>query len=390
MNLKKDFPIFRRKIKGHNLVYLDNAATTHKPDKVLTAINDYCCSNNSNVNRGMHTLSQESTEIYEKSRKTVSNFLNCNSQEIVFTKSATEAINTVAYSLADELSKGDEIITTVLEHHSNLIPWYFLKKKGIKIKFLDINDNYELEFNEKLITKKTKLIAMTHVSNAIGTTNNVKEITDMAKANNIMTLIDGAQSAPHKTIDVKQLGCDFFAFSAHKMLGPTGIGVLYAKKQHLDTFKPFLGGGGMITRVTKDSVEWNKVPWKFEAGTPNVAGAVGLAAAIKYLNKIGMSRISKHEINLLNYTIEKLSQIKSINLIKPTQQSSIISFNIKGYTSHEIGAILDAQGIAIRSGDHCAQPLMRRLDVKGTARISLYLYNNKDDIDRTIKVLKGL
>ncbi|MFC2142809.1 aminotransferase class V-fold PLP-dependent enzyme [Candidatus Aenigmatarchaeota archaeon] len=395
MNIEKireDFPILKRKIKGKPLIYFDNAATTQRPSQVIEAIKNHYEQTNANIHRGVHTLSEEATALYEKSRKTVKDFINAKSEkEIVFTKGTTEAINLVATSLG--LKKGDEVVTTTMEHHSNMVPWQLLKEKiGIDLKFIDFKDDGTFDLNEfdKKITNNTKIVSVVHASNVLGTINNVKEIGKIAHDKNALFMIDGAQSAPHIDIDVKKIGCDFFALSAHKMLGPTGIGALYAKKDILEKMSPYQGGGEMINEVFLDKVIWNEIPWKFEAGTPNIAGAVGFGAAINYLTKLGMNNVRKHEISLTKYAIDKMSETTGITLFGPTdieQKTSVISFNLGDIHSHDVATILDGEGIAIRSGYHCAQPLVEHYKQKSMSRASLYIYNTKEEIDAFIAAI---
>ncbi len=390
MNYKKDFPIFKRKIKGNSIIYLDNAATSQKPISVIKAITDYYSNNNANISRGVHTLAQESTEKYELARSKIAEFINCKSKELIFTKNATEAINIVANSIKSILKPGDEIVTSIMEHHSNLIPWYQLKKQGIKVKIIDITEDYKLDFTEEIITENTKLITLSHVSNVLGTINPIKEIIKLAKKRGILTLIDGAQAVPHIQVDMKDIGCDFYVFSGHKMLGPMGIGCLYCESEKLSLLQPLAPGGGNISGISDEVIDWVEPPIKLEGGTPNVAGAIGLMEAINYINTISMSKIESDQKKLLKYALERLSHIKGIQIINPDDQCGLISFNIKGYTCHEICAFLDSKNIALRSGHHCAIPLMKRLNVEGTCRLSIQIYNDTQDIDALIKTLEEL
>jgi len=386
--IREDFTILKRRVNGKPLIYLDNAATSQKPELVINSLNDYYKKYNANVHRGIHKLSEEATQAYEETRKKVAKFINAKSEkEIIFTKNTTEAINLVMYSLGMQLKAGDEIISSVMEHHSNIVPWQFLQNFGIKLKFVDINEDgtLKLEDYEKLITENTKLITVAHVSNVLGTINPVKEISKIARKNNALFLVDAAQSVPHIKVDVQEINCDFMAFSSHKMLGPTGVGVLYGKRELLEQMKPFLYGGDMIREVSLYETKYNEVPWKFEAGTPNIADVIAFGAAIDYLEKIGMKNIEKHEKELTKYALKKLSKIKNLEIYGPknlNQRIGVISFNLKNIHPHDVASILDQEGIAIRSGHLCAQPLMKRLNIQAAARASFYLYNTKQEIDK--------
>jgi cysteine desulfurase/selenocysteine lyase len=391
--IRRDFPILKRRVNGKPLIYLDNAATSQKPEAVIDALTTYYKKYNANVHRGIHKLSEEATQAYEETRKKISKFINAKSEkEIIFTKNTTEAINLVMYSFGMQLKPGDEVISSVMEHHSNIVPWQFLQNFGIKLKFVDINEDgtLKIEDYEKLITPHTKLIAVTHVSNVLGTINPIKEISRIAHKNNILLLVDAAQSVPHMEVDVQEIDCDFMAFSSHKMLGPTGVGVLYAKRELLERMKPFLYGGDMIREVSLYETKYNEVPWKFEAGTPNIADVIAFGAAIEYLEKIGMKNIEKHERELTKYALKKLSKIKNLEIYgpkNPNQRIGVISFNLKNIHPHDVASILDQEGIAIRSGHLCAQPLMKRLNIQAAARASFYLYNTKKDIDKLVQAL---
>ena len=390
MNVKKDFPIFEN---NEGLIYLDPSATSQSPKQVINAIADFYNKYKSNIHRGVYDLSEMSTELYEKSKEKCASFLNCNPQEIIYTKNATEALNLAAYSLTSDLKEGDEVLVTEMEHHSNFVPWQQLcKSRNLKFSVIKVNEDFTLENIENKITEKTKILALTHVSNATGSVNDIKEICKLANENNIITVIDGCQSAPHKKIDLKDLNCDFFAFSVHKMLGPMGLGILFGKEKLLEKLSPFLYGGDMIRDVRIDDTDFNDIPWKFEAGTPNVAAAVGFSAAIDYLNKIGMENIEKYENELKEYALEKLSEVEGIKIYKPKSQAGIISFNLynndKLIHPHDVSAVLNDKKIAIRSGHHCAQVLMDKLKVPATCRISFYIYNTKEDIDKVAEALK--
>ncbi len=395
---KSDFSILNRMIHGRPLIYFDNAATTQKPDKVLAAINHYYQTCNANIHRGVHALSVEATDAYEGVRKKVKTFINANSEsEIIFTKGTTEGINLIAQCFRAHLQKSDEIILSEMEHHSNIVPWQLLcEQVGAKIKVISVTDEGELDLNqyETLLTEKTKLVAISHVSNAIGTINPVEKIISLAHEKNIPVLIDGAQAVPHMPVDVQKLGCDFYVFSSHKMYGPTGVGVLYGNLKWLEQLPPYQGGGDMIAEVSFERTRYNKLPYKFEAGTPNIAGVVGLGAAIDYLNEIDLSRIENHEKTLLNYATEKLNQVEGLKIIgQALKKSAVISFMLDDIHPHDIGTVLDSEGIAIRAGHHCAMPLMARFNVPATARISFAMYNDKNEIDQlilTLIKLKGL
>ena len=386
--IREDFPILKRKVYGKPLVYLDNAATTQKPRQVIQAITDYYENHNSNVHRAVHKLSQEATQAYDEAHEKVAKFIAAaGMDEIIFTKNTTESINIAANSLGRQLKKGDEIILTQMEHHSNIVPWQQIAKKtGAKIRYAEISPNGELNMKQlqSLINGKTKVAAFTHVSNVLGTVNPAKEIISLAKEAGAITVLDGAQSAPHMPVNVKELGCDLMAFSGHKMLGPTGIGVLYGKKELLETMEPLLYGGDMISEVSYEDAKWNELPWKFEAGTPNMEGAVGLSAAIDYLQKIGMKNIHEHEKKLTRTAYEKLSEIEELKIYGPTpdKRGGLVAFSINGVHNHDVSAMLDAQGIAVRGGHHCAMPLAKLLGITGTTRASFYLYNTTEEIKK--------
>jgi len=386
-NIRKDFPILKRKINGKPLVYLDNAATTQKPFQVIEKITDYYSNHNANIHRGIHRLSEEATEDYEGTRGKTAKFVNAGDNEIVFTKNTTESLNLLAYSFFRTLKKGDEIVLSIMEHHSNIVPWQMLIERGVKLKFTDINGDGSLKINhlEKLVTKKTKIVSITHTSNVLGTINPIKEITKIAHDAGAFMIVDGAQSVPHMHVDVKKLGCDFLAFSGHKMLGPMGVGVLYGREDSLRNVTPFLRGGDMIKEVHQQEATWNDIPWKFEAGTPNVADVIGFGAALDYLNEIGMNNIENHEKMLTKYAMHQLSSIKGLTIHGTAKEhGSALSFSLAGVHPHDVATILDSEGIAIRSGHLCAQPLMERLGVPAVSRASFYLYNTKEDVDKLI------
>lgn len=394
--IREDFPILKQKVRGKRLVYLDSAATTQKPIQVIEAINNYYKNFNSNVHRGVYYISEEATKLYEEARKKVARFIGAKSpRNIIFTKNTTEAINLVAYSWGRKnIKENDEIILTLMEHHSNLIPWQILaKEKNAKLKFIPVKDDGTLEIEKlhELLTSRSKLLAITHVSNVLGTINPVKEIIDIAHRNGTVVLLDGAQSVPHIPVNTSELDCDFLAFSGHKMLGPMGIGVLYGKENILEEMDPFLGGGEMISQVWLDRATWNDIPWKFEAGTPNVEGAIGLGSAIDYLKNIGMEKVHEEERKLTGYAMERLKEIEGIRIYGPQNldiKSGVISFNIPNIHPHDIGTILDYEGIAVRVGSHCAQPLMERFGVSSMVRASFYIYNIPEEIDIMIDALK--
>lgn len=392
--IRKDFPILKRQINGHPLVYLDSAATTQKPKQVMQALTGFYEKHNSNVHRGIHTLSQEATELYDSSRQKVADLINAKFEEIVFVRNATEAANIVLYSWAmQNMKAGDEVISTVMEHHSNIVPWQFLQKQGVKLKFVDIDEGGKLrmEHLNELVTPRTKLIAVTHVSNVLGTINPVKEICRIAHDNSALCLIDGAQSVPHMPVDVKNMDCDFLMFSGHKMLAPTGIGCLYGKAGILESMEPFLLGSDMIKSVSLEEAAFRESPWKFEPGTPNFGDAVALGAAVDYLQKIGMNNIREHEKELVGYALNRMQEVKGVQMYGPTNpeiKGGVISFNLGDIHSHDLATVLDNEGIAIRSGHHCAMPLMNRLGIAAASRASFYIYNTKQEIDIFISALE--
>lgn len=385
--VREDFPIFRETVNGRPLTYLDNAATTQKPKLVLDAITGFYIKECANIHRGVHYLSERATESYENARKKVRRFINATSvQEIVFVRGTTEAINLLAQTYGRvHVEKDDEILITAMEHHSNIVPWQLLcQEKGARLVVAPIDSRGELMMDQfdRLLGPRTRLVAVTHVSNALGTVNPIREIVGLAHERNIPVLVDGAQSVPHGQVDVRQLDCDFFAFSGHKMYGPTGIGVLYGKERLLESMPPYQGGGDMISSVTFEKTLYNRLPYKFEAGTPNVAGAIGLGAAVDYLESIGIEGVHSHERELLAYGTAALGSIDGLRLIGTAREkAAVISFVLEGIHPHDIGTILDKEGIAIRTGHHCAQPLMDFFNVPATARASLGLYNTKEDID---------
>ena len=385
-NIKSNFPIFKQKIKGKSLIYLDSANSSQKPKTVIDEISRFYETEFSNVGRSVHTLAVKATNKFEETRDIVKNYINAkHREEIIFTKGATEAINLVANSFGEKFIKsGDEILVTELEHHSNYVPWHYLRKKGAKIKFASVDENGEININEfkKHITSKTKIIAFTHISNVTGTVMPVKQIIDLAKSKNIPVLIDGTQGAPHSALDMQDLECDFYAISCHKMYGPNGLGILYAKKKWVDALPPYQGGGGMISEVKKDEISYADSHTKFEAGTMQTAEVVAFAKSIKFIQDLGIKNIEKHENQVLEYGLEKLRKNNSVNIIgNPKNRSSIMSFTIKGIHPHDIATILDDDGVAIRAGHHCCQILHEKLGIPASARASIGVYNTKEDID---------
>jgi cysteine desulfurase/selenocysteine lyase len=392
--IREDFPILKTVVRGKPLVYLDNAATTQKPRPVIDAVRIYYEAQNANIHRGVHFLSELGTQLYEASRVKIQRFINApEAREIVFVRGATEAINLVAHSFVrPRLSAGDEILITHMEHHSNIVPWQMLRdEKGAVLRVAPIDDHGELlvdEF-EKLLTEKTKIVAVTHVSNALGTILPVKKIIAMAHERKIPVLLDGAQAAPHLPVDVRDLDCDFYALSAHKLFGPTGIGVLYGKAALLQAMPPYQGGGDMILSVTFEKTQYNYVPHKFEAGTPHIEGVIAFGAAIDYVRKIGMDAIAGYEHMLLEHGTRVLSEVRGLRLIGTAREKAgILSFDLEGVHPHDVGTILDQDGIAIRTGHHCAQPVMDRFGVPATARASLAFYNTKEELDALATALR--
>ena len=395
-DIRKHFPILEQEINGHSLVYLDSAATSQKPQQVIDAISNYYQNDNSNVHRGVHTLGNQATEAYEGARDKVRDFINAKSrEEIIFTRGTTTSINIVAQSYGRaNVGEGDEIVITHMEHHSNIIPWQQLaKEKGAVLKFIDLEEDGTISLDQvrEVVTERTKIVSIMHVSNVLGTVNPIKEITEIAHANGAIMVVDGAQAAPHMKVDVQQLDCDFYAFSGHKMVGPTGIGVLYGKKELLNKMEPVEFGGEMIDFVGLYESTWKELPWKFEGGTPIIAGAVGLGAAIDYLEEIGMDNIEKHEQHLAEYAMKKMSEVEGITIygpLEPEKRASLITFNLNDVHPHDLATVLDMHGIAVRAGHHCCQPLMKWLDVSATARASFYIYNTEEDVDRLVDGLR--
>ena len=394
--IRNNFPIFKRKVNNKSLCYLDSGASSQQPNCVIDAVCNLHKNQYSNIHRGVHVLSMESTNLYESAREKVKNFINASSlKEIIFTRGATESINLVAQSQVREMLKeGDEVLISHMEHHSNIVPWQIVcDQTKAKLKVIPINDNGELEFEQfnSLINEKTKMVAITHISNALGTINPIKKIIEAAHNNGSLVLIDGAQGAPHSIVDVKELNVDFYVFSGHKLYGPTGIGVLFGKKYLLEKMSPYQGGGDMILSVRFEGTEYNDLPYKFEAGTPNISGAVGLGKAIDFINEIGLAKIIEHEDNLLEYSIQELEKIDEVKIIgNAHKKAALVSFIIDGIHPHDIGQFFDQDGIAIRAGHHCAQPVMERYGIPATARASFGMYNKFSDVDRLINSIKNV
>ncbi|KML11258.1 cysteine desulfurase [Bacillus safensis] len=396
MNIKdvrEQFPILHQQVNGHDLVYLDSAATSQKPRVVIDAMNEYYRSYNSNVHRGVHTLGTRATDAYEGAREKVRAFIRASSvQEIIFTRGTTTALNTVAISYARaNLKEGDEIVITHMEHHANIIPWQqAAKATGATLKYIPLQEDGTLSLEDvrQTITHQTKIVAVTHVSNVLGTINPIKEIAKIAHEHGAIIVVDGAQSTPHMQIDVQDLDCDFFAFSGHKMCGPTGIGVLYGKKDLLNNMEPAEFGGEMIDFVDLYDSTWKELPWKFEAGTPIIAGAVGLGKAIDFLNDIGMEEVSRYEHQLATYALERFKELDGATVYGPQHRAGLVTFNLDDVHPHDASTVLDTEGVAIRAGHHCAQPLMKWLGVSATARASFYLYNTEEEIDQLIAALR--
>lgn len=392
--IRRDFPLLHHQVYGKRLAYLDSGASAQKPQSVLNAMNNYYHHHYANVHRGMYFLANTATQFYENSRETVRLFLNAQkAEEIIFTKNATEAINTVAYGWAmPKLKEGDEIVLTIMEHHANIIPWHFLREqKGVKLIFVPVDENgvLHIEDFQKALSEKTRLVAITHMSNILGTVPPVKEMIKQAHQNSIPVLVDGSQGAIHLTVDVQDLDCDWYVFTGHKLYGPTGVGVLYGKEYRLEEMHPFQGGGEMIEEVTTDKVLYNAPPYRFEAGTPPIVEAVGLAAAIDYIQERGLSTIHAHEMSLSAYAHEKLKTVESLRIYGHSpNKGAIISFTIEGIHAHDIAMFIDRKGVAIRAGTHCAQPLLQRFGLTSICRASLAMYNTQEDIDQLVKALK--
>ncbi|NPC49123.1 cysteine desulfurase [Corallococcus sp. AB032C] len=391
--VRADFPILRQEVRGRPLVYLDSAATGQKPQAVLDAITRYYTHDNANVHRGVHILSERATQAFEDARETVRRFIHAKDvREVIFVRGTTEAINLVAATYGRKhVGPGDEVLISAMEHHSNIVPWQMVcDAAGAKLRVIPVDERGELRMDtvDALLTEKTRLLAITHVSNALGSVNPIKELVAKAHAKNIPVLVDGAQSVTHFPVDVQDLGCDFYAFSGHKLFGPTGIGVLYGKLAMLESLPPYQGGGDMILSVTMEKTVYNRVPHRFEAGTPDMAGAVGLAEAIRYLEAVGMENVSQHDQWLLAYATDALQSIPGLKLVGTApHKTGVLSFTLEDVHPHDVGTILDQEGICIRTGHHCAQPLMQRFGVAATARASLALYNTREDVDALVKGL---
>ena len=394
--IREDFPILRKMVHGKNLVYLDNAATTQKPNYVIDKVNQYYTTMNANIHRGVHALSQEATEAFEGARIIIKQFINAlGKNQIIFTRGTTEAINLVASSYGRaNIKEGDEIIISHMEHHSNIVPWQLLcKEKNAKLRIIPVNDDGELIYEEfeKLVNKRTKFISIVYVSNSLGTINPVKDIIKYAHQFNIPVLVDAAQAVNHIKVDVQDLDCDFLAFSGHKIYGPTGIGVLYGKVELLEAMPPYMGGGDMISKVTFEETTYNELPHKFEAGTPDIAGAIGLGAAIEYVTKIGIDNIKEHENSLLEYATQQIAQVPGLRIIGTAKEkTSVLSFVLENIHPHDIGTFLDFEGVAIRTGHHCTQPLMKRFNIPATSRASFAMYNKKEEVDVLVNGLKKI
>ncbi len=395
-SVREDFPILKSQVNNHKLVYFDNAATTQKPLSVIEAISDFYKTYNANIHRGIHTLAEKATEEFENTRKSIKNYIGATSEnEIIFTRGTTEGINLIASSLGKKYFKpGDEIIISEMEHHSNIVPWQMIaEEKKLKLKVIKVNSSGELDLNhfKKIISEKTKLASIVYISNALGTINPVKEIIKICSDNNILSLIDGAQASAHSDINVQKLNCDFFVFSAHKMYGPTGVGVVYGKEKILEEMPPYMGGGEMIQDVSFIKTTYNDLPHKFEAGTPNIGDVVGFKEAIIYINNLGKKNIQSYEEKLMSYAKKELEKVKGIKIIGTSEKKiGIFSFTSESMHYYDIGLLLDAKGIAVRTGHHCTQPLMEKFNVEGTARMSLALYNTTDEIDYFINTLSNI
>ena len=394
--IRDKFPILNKKINNNQLVYFDNAATTQKPIQVIESINKYYSEYNANIHRGIHTLAEKATQEYEKTRKTVSKFINSRSEkEVIFTRGTTEGINLIASSFVKKfIKKGDEIIISEMEHHSNIVPWQMIcEENGIILKTINVFENGEIDLDnfKELISNKTKFLSIVHTSNTLGTVNPIKEMMEICKKNNINTMVDGAQASAHSKIDVQDLNCDFFVLSAHKMYGPTGVGIVYGKEEILEKMPPYMGGGEMIKDVNFKKTTYNELPYKFEAGTPNIGDVIGFNEALSFISNIGLDNISSYEKELKDYASKSLNEIEGINIIGNSKNKiGIFSFTIDKVHYYYLGLLLDSKGIAIRTGHHCTQPLMEKFNLEGTARVSLAVYNTKNEIDYFVEKLKQL
>ena len=389
--IRAQFPILEREVHGRPLVYLDNAATTQKPQSVIDALSHYYSTMNANIHRGLHTLAEEATAAYEGVRQQVADFIGAAShREIVFTRNTTESLNLLAYTLGARLRPGDEIVLSAAEHHSNLVPWQLLaQRSGAVLRFIELNEDQQIDVDtaRAAINANTRIVSVVHISNVLGSITPIAEISEMARAVGATMIVDAAQSAPHVPVDVNELGADFIAFSAHKMLGPTGVGVLWGRRELLADLDPFLGGGEMISVVTREESSWAALPHKFEAGTPNIADVIAFGAALDFLNEVGMDAIAEHDAEITSYAVERLSRLEGLDIYgpaNPDERSAVIAFNYRDIHSHDVATILDRSGIAVRAGHHCAQPLMRTLEVPATARASFYLYNQRSEVDALV------
>lgn len=392
IKIRTQFPILNREVNGKPLIYLDNGATTQKPLSVIQRLEDYYTNENANVHRGVHALSQEATTAYENARNIIQHYLGAKkAYEVLFTKGTTDSINLVAYSFAELLQPGDEIIISAMEHHSNLVPWQIVcERKNCQLKVIPFNDKGELDMEafEALLSAKTKLVSITHVSNSLGTINPIKDMTKMAHQVGAKILIDGAQSIQHLSIDVQDIDCDFYAFSGHKVFGPTGIGVLYGKEEILNQMPPYQSGGDMIKEVTLEKTTYNELPYKFEAGTPNIAGAIGLGAAFEFLNGLDMQEVHRYEQELVTYATNELKNIEGITIYgEAANKTSVLSFLVDGVHPYDVGVLIDKMGIAVRTGHHCTQPIMQQFCIPGTVRASIALYNTKEEVNQLVKAL---
>ena len=389
--IRAQFPILEREVHGRPLVYLDNAATTQKPQSVIDALSHYYSTMNANIHRGLHTLAEEATAAYEGVRQQVADFIGAAShREIVFTRNTTESLNLLAYTLGARLRPDDEIVLSAAEHHSNLVPWQLLaQRSGAVLRFIELNEDQQIDVDtaRAAINANTRIVSVVHISNVLGSITPIAEISEMARAVGATMIVDAAQSAPHVPVDVNELGADFIAFSAHKMLGPTGVGVLWGRRELLADLDPFLGGGEMISVVTREESSWAALPHKFEAGTPNIADVIAFGAALDFLNDVGMDTIAEHDAEITSYAVERLSRLEGLDIYgpaNPDERSAVIAFNYRDIHSHDVATILDRSGIAVRAGHHCAQPLMRTLEVPATARASFYLYNQRSEVDALV------
>ncbi|PIR99190.1 cysteine desulfurase [Candidatus Collierbacteria bacterium CG10_big_fil_rev_8_21_14_0_10_44_9] len=392
--VKLDFPILKREVNGHPLVYLDSGATSQKPKQVLDAERDYYEQHNANVHRGAHTLGDEATQIYQEARERVAKFIGAKTDEVIFVRNTTEAINLVAYAWGlDNLKKGDVVVTTMMEHHANMVPWHEVgRRTGARVEVVDITGDGQVDMNDykEKLKLKPKMVSFVHVSNVLGTINPVKEMTKLAHKADALVLVDGAQAVPHMRVDVSEIGCDFYAFSGHKMLAPMGIGVLWGKKEILENMSPFLSGGGMINEVYTDHSTWAELPDKFEAGTPNVAGAIGLASAIDYLEKLGMENVREHDLRLTAYSLQQLGKLANIKILGTRDagnRSGSVSFTYEGVHAHDVATVLDSQGVAVRSGHHCTMVLHKQMGISASVRASFNVYTTKEDIDKLVRSL---